>query len=101
MFQQAIDAAYRAILFRDDFCFKDFPTGCCGDTSCLLAEYLLQKGIETIWGSTQRDEWTHAWIVLKYGRVRKNIIKSLPDNYLDLISAYRNQDLDDETKNTL
>lgn len=53
-FRQAIDAAYRAHEFRDDFRFKKFPTGCCGDTSYLLAEYLLQSGSETIWVSLQR-----------------------------------------------
>lgn len=45
-FQQAIDTAYRANEFRDDFRFKVFPTGCCGDTSYLLAEYLLKKRLK-------------------------------------------------------
>ena len=50
-FRQAIDAAYRAHEFRDDLHFKKFPTGCCGDASYLLAEYLLQNNIKIIWVS--------------------------------------------------
>jgi hypothetical protein len=98
-FRQAIDAAYRAHEFRNDFRFRKFPTGCCGDTSYLLAEYFLKKGIETIWVSTQRDDWTHAWLVLKDARVGIPTTTALPDDYLDLISAYRTQDLEEETEN--
>lgn len=97
-FRQAIDAAYRAHEFRDDFRFKKFPNGCCGDTSYLLAKYLLQKGIETIWVSTQRDDWTHAWLVLKDGRIGPPTTIALPDDYLELISPYRNQDSEEETE---
>jgi hypothetical protein len=97
-FRHAIDAAYRAHEFMEDFCFKKFPTGCCGDTSYLLAEYLLQNGIETIWISTQRDDWTHAWLVLKDRRVGIPTTTALPDDYLDLISAYRTQDSEEETE---
>lgn len=91
-FRQAIDAAHRDRAFVDDFRFKDFPSGCCGDIGYLLAEYLLQKGIETIWVSVQRDDWTHAWLVLKDKRVRKPTNNTLPDDYIDLVSLYRNQD---------
>ena len=97
-FRQAIDAAYRAHEFRGDVCFKNFPTGCCGDTSYLLAEYLLQNGIETIWVSTKRNDWTHAWLVLKDERIDPPTTITLPDDYLDLISAYRTQESEEETE---
>lgn len=89
-FRQAIEVARNDRSFVDDYCFKDFPSGCCGDTSYFLAEYLLQEGIETIWVSTQCDDWTHAWLVLKDSRVRKHKAKtnSLPDDYVALISRY-------------
>lgn len=93
-FRQAIDAAHRDHEFVDDFRFKNFPSGCCGDTRYLLAEYLLQNGIETIWVSLQRDDWSHSWLVLKDRRVRKPTKISLPDDYIDLISIYRNQNFE-------
>lgn len=97
-FRQAIDAAHRDHEFVDDFRFKNFPSGCCGDTSYLLAEYLLQNGIETIWVSLQRDDWSHSWLVLKDRRVRKPTKITLPDDYIDLISIYRNQDFEAGTQ---
>lgn len=97
-FRQAIDAAYRAHEFRDDFRFKKFPTGCCGDTSYLLAEYLLQNDIETILVSLQRDDWSHAWLVLNDRRVRKPKEMTLSAKYLDLISMYSTQN-SEETNN--
>lgn len=99
-FRQAIDAAYRAHEFRNDFRFRKFPTGCCGDTSYLLAEYLLQKGIETIWVSTLRDDWTHAWLVLKDERINPSTTISLHDEYRELVSVYRNQNSEEETEDT-
>ena len=98
-FRQAIEAARYDRDFVDDHCFKDFPSGCCGDTSYLLAEYLLQEGIETIWVSIQRDDWTHAWLVVKDSRARKHKAKtnSLPDDHIALISKYKSQDSEDET----
>lgn len=97
-FRQAIDAAYRAHEFRNDFRFRKFPIGCCGDTSYLLAEYLLQKGIETIWVSTLRDDWTHAWLVLKDERINPPTTIALPDEYQELVSVYRTQESEEETE---
>ena len=56
--------------FIDDF--DGFPKKCCGDTSCLLAEYLRSKGQESIyvWGEDYTGQ-THAWLVVNDGRIKK------------------------------
>ena len=65
----------------------------------MLAEYLLQEGIESIWVSLQREDWSHAWLVLKDKRIRKSppIVPSAV--YIDLVSQYRNQNSEEETDN--
>ena len=47
IFREAIVKAKSAGEFDDDVVFKNFPSGCCGDTSDLLARYLLNNGIKT------------------------------------------------------
>ena len=69
-FRKAIDAAQSDRRFERDICFKGFPSGCCGDTSELLAEYLRRYGVKTIWCSMQRDDYSHAWLVVKDERVK-------------------------------
>ena len=69
-FRKAIDAAQNDRRFDKDIFFKNFPSGCCGDTSDLLAEYLRKHGIITIWCSMQRGDYTHAWLVVKDDRVK-------------------------------
>ena len=64
-YRSAIENAKNDGLFDSDFSFRHFPHGCCGDTSCLLAEYLRGEGVDTIWYSAQRGEWSHAWLVVK------------------------------------
>ena len=46
-FRKAIDAALEAGEFDNDSIYRRFPRACCGDTSDLLAQYLLDKGIKT------------------------------------------------------
>jgi hypothetical protein len=46
-FRQAIEAAKENGEFIRDIVFRDFPSGCCGDASDLLAEYLLHDDIKT------------------------------------------------------
>lgn len=46
-FRAAIDKAKANDEFKDDISFRRFPHGCLGDTSELLAEFLLINGIET------------------------------------------------------
>lgn len=64
----------------------------------MLAEYLLQEGIETIWVSLQRKDWSHAWLVLKDGRIKRSPKPIPPADYIDLISQYRNQNSEEETE---
>ncbi|WP_160684330.1 transglutaminase domain-containing protein [Clostridium sp. C2-6-12] len=68
-FRDAIDAARKARDFDKDLSFNEFPRGCCGDTSDLLAQYLLENGIETNYvcgtyrdGSFENSQ-THAWLL--------------------------------------
>ena len=46
-FRRAIDLALEAGEFDNDSIYCRFPRACCGDTSDLLAQYLLDKGIKT------------------------------------------------------
>ena len=46
-FRQAIDKAKSLGALEKDCIFCRFPRGCCGDTSDLLAHYLLEHGIKT------------------------------------------------------
>ena len=70
-FRSAIEVAYKDGKLSSDIIFKRFPHGCCGDTCYLLAEYLKSYGIETIWYSAERGEWSHAWLVVKDKRVKE------------------------------
>lgn len=47
-FWDAIDVARDAEEFDKDFSFCKFPRGCCGDASDLLAQFLLENGIQII-----------------------------------------------------
>ena len=56
--------------------------------SYLLAEYLYRNGIETIWYSAQRGDWSHAWLVVKDatlgpGPIKNGITIDFTDIYLD------------------
>lgn len=70
--------------------FHKFPTGCCGKACYLLAEYLRANGVNTICCFSNRNDWTHAWLVLK-----EEWMKPLPvgevaelDEYERIASAY-------------
>ncbi len=70
-FRKALETARDNGLFIKDFSFNRFPHGCCGDTCYLLAEYLMKFGINTIWYSATRNDWSHAWLVVKDDRVKE------------------------------
>ena len=67
-FRKAIDAANKLGKFKMDIVYKNFPYGCCGDTSDLLAEYLLENGVKTFYvcGTYIDEEFekmqSHAWL---------------------------------------
>ncbi|MGF2054165.1 hypothetical protein [Vagococcus fluvialis] len=70
-FRNAIEKAHSNREFNEDYSFTKFPRGCCGDTSDLLAHYLLKKGIRTfyVWGTFKNGEFediqSHAWLLLE------------------------------------
>ena len=70
-FRQAIETARDNGDFSEDLCFDHFPRGCCGDTCYLLAEYLRTFAVESIYYSGTRDDWSHAWLIIKDRRVKK------------------------------
>ena len=89
-FRIAIENTRDAGLFVGDP-FENFPNGCCGDSSYLLAEFLRSKGLESIyvWGADQTYQ-THAWLVIKDERI--NIpapsYLELPDNIRNVLNSY-------------
>lgn len=91
-FRKSIEAAYVAGEFFNDFAFNDFPTGCCGDTHFLLAEYLRQYEVKTIWVSTRREDWTHAWLVVNDAKVSapkmKDFRADIPDDIIQILNGY-------------
>ena len=51
--------------------FRKFPTGQCGHTSDMLAQYLIDNGFESIvyvngtyYGDEWDDQWSHTWLVV-------------------------------------
>jgi len=91
-FRTAIEDARDVGSFIGDT-FNNFPNGCCGDTSCLLAEFLRSKRQESIYvcGEDYTNQ-THAWLVIKDERV--NIPSpdylDVPGNILDVLNSYSN-----------
>lgn len=69
-FREAIDLALEAGEFDNDSIYRRFPRACCGDTSDLLAQYLLEKGIKTdyvcgtYWGKPDENGQSHAWLTV-------------------------------------
>lgn len=68
-FRDAVDTARYAGDFAKDFSFCKFPRGCCGDTSDLLAQFLLKNGIRTYYvcGTCRNGLFeniqSHAWLL--------------------------------------
>ena len=71
-FKLAILAAFDDQCFSNDIVFRRFPHGCCGDTSCLLAEYLRLNGIETVYVCGSDKGQSHAWLVVNDGTINKS-----------------------------
>ena len=75
-YRAAICSAHQDGRFVNDIPFRSFPQGCCGNTCYLLAEHLRQVGLNTIWYSTERRDWSHAWLVVKDERVKEPTTKT-------------------------
>jgi hypothetical protein len=69
-FRNAIEAA-KANNEPGEF-FRKFPVGQCGNTSDILAQYLLDNGFTSIiyengtyYGSELDDRWSHTWLIVE------------------------------------
>ncbi|WP_270303777.1 hypothetical protein [Terrisporobacter petrolearius] len=62
-FRDAIDVARDAGNFDNDFSFYKFPRGCCGDTSDLLAQFLLENSIRTYYVFGMYKNQSHGWLL--------------------------------------
>lgn len=91
-FRTAVENARDDGLFEGDD-FDNFPKRCCGDTSCLLAEFLRTQGQESIyvWGEDYTGQ-THAWLVMKDERVNipEPTYLELPDDIRNVMNSYSN-----------
>ena len=90
-FRKKIDQAQSKDLFTNTI-LEEFPVQCCGATSRLLAEFLLDNGIETLWISAEEfgtDE-THAWLVVKDDRIDspRSCFNDVPNNIIGLLGTY-------------
>lgn len=70
-FRDAIERAAQAGETDELHFFDKFPRGCCGDTSDLLAQYLCDNGIQTVYvcgtyyyGESTYDSRSHAWLLV-------------------------------------
>ncbi len=68
-FRSAIEKAKREGRLSDNILFRCFPKRCCREASFLLAEYLKEKGINTILCFNQLGDCTHTWLVVNDNRV--------------------------------
>ena len=62
-FRDAIDVARDTGDFNNDFSFYKFPRGCCGDTSDLLGQFLLENFIRTYYVFGMYKNQSHAWLL--------------------------------------
>lgn len=74
-FREAIEMAKREGLLESDPTLNDFPRGCCGSASSLLAKFLFENGIYTYevngtkYGKTSWESQSHTWLMLKDGNI--------------------------------
>ena len=89
-YRKAIESAHKKGLFVNELGFENFPRGSCGETCYLLAEYLRRFEIDTIWYSAARDDWSHAWLIVKDSRVKKPTPKfyEAPEDIHDILNLY-------------
>lgn len=92
-FRKAIDLALEAGEFDDDSIYCRFPCACCGDTSDMLAQYLLDKNIKTdyvcgtYWGNADGNGQSHAWLM-----VDKQVIIDITGDQFSGRSTFLNYD---------
>lgn len=90
LFKAAMLAAKADGYFNRDICFREFPRGCCGDTCYLLASFLKEKDIETLYVWGDRGFQSHAWLVVNDNRVRQSSTRyiKLEHEYIELLNRY-------------
>ena len=90
-FRRKIEQAQRKGLFINTSLAK-FPIQCCGNASTLLAEFLIQNGVETLWISSENPDTyeTHAWLVVTDNRAKSphHCFDDVPDNIISLLNKY-------------
>ena len=90
IFKSAMIAARDEGFFSIYNDFSHFPRGCCGETCYLLASFLREHGIDTlyVWGDYRTQ--SHAWLVVNDNRVKLPQRKSpqFDSQYYELISRY-------------
>ena len=90
-FRKKIDWAKSKRLFEDTM-LGEFPEQCCGPASELLAEFLWDHGIETLWisGMEYETHESHAWLVVKDDRINspRACFDDVPKNIMDTLGMY-------------
>jgi len=90
IFKSAMLVARDEGAFNGDDSFCHFPRGCCGDTCYLLASFLNDYGVETLYVWGDRGFQSHAWLVVNDDRVRKPTRRpvEIEDEYARLLGQY-------------
>lgn len=93
VYKEAMLAARDEGLFHGDMSFRNFPRGCCGETCYLLATFLKDYGIHTIYVWGDYGDQSHAWLVVDDDRVKqpKTQIFDPGADYRQLLSQYGNE----------
>lgn len=90
-FRKKVDRAQSKGLFVDTM-LENFPIQCCGTISTLLAEFLRDNGVETLWISAEEfsTRETHAWLVVKDNRIDspRSCFYDIPNNIINLLDTY-------------
>ena len=68
-FRKALEVISSKQLYGRLTIFKDFPNGCCGYTSDLLATYFIENGIsgkriQLLNAESKEEEYTHYWLMI-------------------------------------
>lgn len=89
-FRNALVTARDDGRFDKDHSFYHFPRGCCGDTSCLLAQFFLDYELKTVLYHASKSDYTHAWLVVNDDRISKPSPTSycFPEEILQVIKDY-------------
>lgn len=93
IYRAAIQDAKAEGLFNRDISFSCFPKRCCGDTCYLLAAFLKDYGISTIYVWGDYGHQTHAWLVVNDSRIKQPTPRyvDVENKYMQLLRQYGNE----------